>query len=133
MNPFFLTSVRLLIAAMVGIVLVSKYSSTEIFKNKVIWILSGLNALGFLFQHIGMQFALASESALLVNVNIILVAILASYFLSERMTSQEVLALSLGVCGILILTTKGACLSSNLKSYGAISSFSPQAFHGPCR
>ncbi|MFQ5909953.1 MAG: DMT family transporter [Thermoplasmata archaeon] len=106
-NPYFLTSMRMLVAGAIGFVFVYRYSRMDIFRNKVIWIISGLNALGYGLQHIGMQFALASESALLVNVNVIFVAILAGYFLSEKISSQKAVALLLGVGGILILTTKG--------------------------
>jgi len=106
-NPFFLTSIRMIIAAVVGIVLIQKYSSAGVFRIRMIWVLSGLNALGYTLQHVGMQFALASESALLINFNVIFVAILAAHFLNEKITLQKASALSLGVGGILILTTRG--------------------------
>lgn len=106
-NPFFLTSIRMIIAAVLGIGLVKRYSSFGVFRMRSIWILSGLNALGYTLQHVGMQFALASESALLININVIFVAILAAFFLNEKITLQKASALSLGVGGILILTTRG--------------------------
>ncbi|MCJ2563034.1 MAG: DMT family transporter [Candidatus Thermoplasmatota archaeon] len=106
-NPYFLTAVRMLIAGAIGLVFVMAFSRTAIFKEKTVWILAGFNALGYSLQHIGMQYTLASESALLINVNVIFVAILAAYILGEKMTSWKALALALGVGGILILTSKG--------------------------
>lgn len=106
-NPYFLTSVRMLIAAAVAVVFVSRFSGLEVFKDRTIWVLAGLNSLGYTLQHIGMQFALASESSLLINVNVVFVAILAAYFLGEKLTVHKGLALTLGVAGIMILTTKG--------------------------
>ncbi|MFQ6105982.1 MAG: DMT family transporter [Thermoplasmata archaeon] len=106
-NPYFLTSMRMLIAGAGGFIFVLRFSRTSAFRSKAIWALSGLNALGYGLQHIGMQFALASESALLINVNVIFVAILAAYLLRERVTALKAIALSLGVVGILILVTKG--------------------------
>jgi len=78
-NPYFLTAVRMLIAGAIGLVFVMAFSRTAIFKEKTIWVLAGLNALGYGLQHVGMQYALASESSLLINVNVIFVAILAAY------------------------------------------------------
>ena len=106
-NPYFLTAMRMLIAGVIGLVFVTKFSRMAIFKEKAIWVLAALNALGYGLQHVGMQFVLASESALLVNVNVIFVAILAAYLLGEKITAWKALALALGVGGILILTTKG--------------------------
>lgn len=106
-NPYFLTAMRMLIAGVIGLVFVVAFSRMAIFKEKAIWVLAGLNALGYGLQHVGMQFTLASESALLINVNVIFVAILAAYLLGEKITTGKALALALGVGGILILTTKG--------------------------
>lgn len=106
-NPYFLTAMRMLIAGVIGLVFVMAFSRAAIFKVKAIWILAGLNAMGYSLQHIGMQYTLASESALLINVNVIFVAILAAYILGEKITVWKALALALGVGGILILTSKG--------------------------
>jgi drug/metabolite transporter (DMT)-like permease len=106
-NPYFLTAVRMAIAGAIGLTFVMSFSRAAIFKAKAIWVLAGLNALGYGLQHIGMQFALASESSLLINVNVIFVAILAAYVLGEKLTMRKVLALALGVAGILILASKG--------------------------
>ncbi len=106
-NPYFFTAMRMLIAGVIGLVFVVAFSHVAIFKEKAIWILAGLNALGYGLQHVGMQFTLASESSLLINVNVIFVAILAAYLLGEKITVWKALALALGVGGILILTTGG--------------------------
>jgi drug/metabolite transporter (DMT)-like permease len=106
-NPYFLTAVRMLMAGAIGLVFILGFSRTAIFKERAIWVLAGLNALGYGLQHIGMQYALASESSLLINVNVIFVAIFAAYILGEKMTSRKALALALGIGGILILTSKG--------------------------
>lgn len=106
-NPYFFTAMRMLIAGVIGLVFVVAFSHVAIFKEKAIWVLAALNALGYGLQHVGMQFALASESALLINVNVIFVALLAAYLLGEKITVWKALALALGVGGILILTTGG--------------------------
>lgn len=68
---------------------------------------SFLNALSFALQNVGMETASATNSVLLVNTNIGMVAILAAIFLAERITPSIVLGIALGMVGVAFISTDG--------------------------
>jgi len=68
---------------------------------------SFLNALSFALQNVGMESTSATNSVLLMNTNIGVVAILAAIFLAEAITPRIILGIALGLVGVLFISTDG--------------------------
>lgn len=66
-----------------------------------------LNALSFALQNMGMASTSATNSVLLVNTNVGVVAILAAIFLAEVITKRIILGIFLGMLGVLFISTNG--------------------------
>ena len=66
-----------------------------------------LNALSFAIQNAGMASTSATNSVLLVNTNVGLVAILAAIFLAEAITPRIVAGIFIGLLGVLFISTGG--------------------------
>ncbi|MEM4233486.1 MAG: EamA family transporter, partial [Thermoplasmata archaeon] len=72
---------RFLVASVVTlsvVLLVGKFSFS-VMKEPVIWLIGGFNAAGFILQYVGLVYTTASKTALLVDINVVAVAIV-SYF-----------------------------------------------------
>lgn len=68
-------------------------------KSPVPWILGAVNAGAFLLQYVGQVTAPAGAAGLLVNANVIVVAVLAWAFLSERPSARLGLAIAVTLVG----------------------------------
>lgn len=68
---------------------------------------SFLNALSFALQNAGMATTSATNSVLLVNTNVGVVAILAAIFLAEAITPRIIAGIFLGMLGVLFISTGG--------------------------
>jgi len=68
---------------------------------------SFLNAFSFALQNAGMTTTSATNSVLLVNTNVGLVAILAAVFLAEALTPRILAGIFLGLLGVLFISTGG--------------------------
>jgi drug/metabolite transporter (DMT)-like permease len=66
-----------------------------------------LNALSFALQNTGMASTSATNSVLLVNTNVGVVAILAAVFLAEVITTRIIFGIFLGMLGVLFISTNG--------------------------
>ena len=66
-----------------------------------------LNGFGFMLQYTGLVLTTAAKTALLVDLNVIAVAILSWKFYKEPMTSSKLLGVVLGVMGAVLITTNG--------------------------
>lgn len=108
-SPYLLSFLRLLIAGSIGLVTLafSHRLSTVPFARLEIWGLAVLNALAFTLQHVGLQFTTPSKTALLVNANVVFIAMFSALFLSEKMTWAKVTGILLGLAGVAVLTTGG--------------------------
>ena len=78
----------------------------SVFRNPYVWLLGALNAIAFGLQHLGQVYTTASKTALLVDVNVVFIALLMVAVFRERMTAPKVLAVFLGVAGVAVLTTR---------------------------
>lgn len=72
-----------------------------------IWWLCLVNATGYVAQFAGQSLTTASKASLLVNVNVLFTAILAGFFLRERVGRNVWAACGVGIAGLLLLTTNG--------------------------
>jgi len=108
-SPYLLSFLRLLIAGSTGLIALtfSRKLSAVPFACREIWALAFLNALAFTLQHVGLQFTTPSNTALLVNANVVFIAMFSALFLSEKMTWSKVAGILLGLAGVAVLTTGG--------------------------
>jgi drug/metabolite transporter (DMT)-like permease len=107
-DPLFLAFARMAIGSALGVaVLVAlRRFDGRIFREPILWALGAINAAGFAFQNEGILRTTASKTALLVNVNIVFIAILMTVFFREPMTRAKVAGILIGVLGVLVLATK---------------------------
>ena len=114
-DPYTFAFLRLIMASaaiLVAAVAMRKLK-LSIFKNKVVWGLGILNAAGFLLQYVGFVYTTASRSSLLVDSDVILIAVLSWRIFKERFSNEKKIAVLMGVMGAALLES-GANLSSLL-------------------
>jgi drug/metabolite transporter (DMT)-like permease len=107
-DPLFLTFARLALGAALGVAVLAgmRRLDLRIFREPIVWVLGAVNAIGFAFQNEGILLTTASKTALLVNVNIVFIAILMVVFFQEALSRSKVAGLVIGVLGVVVLATK---------------------------
>ena len=107
-DPLFLAFARMAIGSALGVAVLAALRRFDgrIFREPILWALGAINATGFAFQNEGILRTTASKTALLVNVNIVFIAILMTVFFREPMTRAKVAGILIGVLGVLVLATK---------------------------
>ena len=107
-DPLFLTFARMGLGALVGLtVLVAlRRLDLRIFRHPIVWVLGATNALAFDLQNEGIALTTSSKTALLVNVNVVFIAIFMVLFFREAVTRSKVLGIFIGVLGVVLLATK---------------------------
>ena len=105
-NDVFFLWLRFVIAAAVtlGFVLVLRKMSLSIFRNPMIWLVGGFNAAGFILQYVGLTITTASKTSLLVDINVVAVAVISYFVFRERLGRMQVGGIVLGSFGIVLLT-----------------------------
>ncbi len=90
----------------------------EILHHRGLWVLAGLNALGYVFQFTGQQFTDASRTALLINMYVLWVPLLGIFV--DRMVPRPVVwvALVLALVGLGLVTTGGKDLQELFRIRG---------------
>jgi len=107
-DPLFLTFARLALGGTLGIGVLAALHRLDLrlFREPIVWLLGGVNAVGFELQNAGILLTTASKTALLVNVNVVFIAILMVIFFREAMSRTKVLGILIGVFGVVVLATK---------------------------
>lgn len=107
-DPLFLTFGRMALGAAMGLAILAAMRRLDlrVFREPLVWALGGVNALGFELQNVGILLTTASKTALLVNVNIVFIAVLMSVFFREPMKRAKVLGIGIGAFGVVVLATK---------------------------
>src|SRR5438309_1296716 len=107
-DPLFLTFARMALGASLGLLVLAAMGRLDrrIFREPIVWILGAVNAIGFDLQNEGILLTTASKTALLVNVNIVFIAILMVLFFGETVRWQKVAGIALGVFGVVVLATR---------------------------
>jgi drug/metabolite transporter (DMT)-like permease len=82
-------------------------SKWDIFRWKELWYLSIINAIAALLQNIGMTMTTATDALLLMDINVVYIAIIAIFVLNEALTKQVALGLTLGAAGVVFIATEG--------------------------
>lgn len=106
-DPLFLTMARLGIGALLGVavLLALRRFDVRVFRDPFVWALGTMNAFAFDLQNVGISITTASKTALLVNVNIVIIAILMVSFYRERITVHKIAGIVIGLFGVVVLAT----------------------------
>ena len=105
-NDVFFLWLRFIVAAAITISVVASFRlvSFSIFKKPIIWVIGGFNAGGFILQYVGLTMTTASKTALLVDINIVAVAIVSYFAFRERLGRIQTAGIVLGIAGAFMLT-----------------------------
>jgi len=108
-DPVLIALLRFVVgtAAILPVVYWMKRLDLKMFVYPPIILNALLNALSFALQNAGMASTSATNSVLLVNTNVGIVAILAAIFLAEAITPRIIAGIFLGMLGVLFISTGG--------------------------
>jgi len=109
MDPVLFSALRYTFGALaIFIALVAmKQFDFSVFKLKGLWVIALFNAVAMLFQNVGMTMTSATNTVLLVDINVIFIAILAVFVLREKLNRWMVIGLLIGLAGVVIISTNG--------------------------
>ena len=79
----------------------------SVLKEVSLWMLGLLNGVAFALQYVGLVFTSAGKAALLVNLNIVIVALLSWRVFRERFGLSKMFGVALGVTGGALIATNG--------------------------
>ncbi|MDH7508770.1 MAG: EamA family transporter [Methanomassiliicoccales archaeon] len=108
-DPFLFSFLRFVLASVVllFVLAVSKRFSWRIFNDKLVWGIAGFNAVALELQHLGMTMTSATNAVLLIDINVVFVAIIAFFVLAEEISKKVVIGLVSGLVGVVIVSTNG--------------------------
>ncbi len=108
-DPVYFAMQRFVIAAiiLIAVVVILKRFDLHLFKDRTIVLIGVLNGLAFVIQNVGLELTTATNAALLVNINVGIVAILAAVMLGESMNRRVILGLLVGLMGVVTISTNG--------------------------
>src|SRR5947209_13924986 len=107
-DPLFLTFARMAIGAFLGMTVLAAMHRLDrrVFREPLVWVLGAINAVGFELQNEGILLTTASKTALLVNVNVVIIPVLMVLFFREAMTRLKVTGILIGTFGVVVVATK---------------------------
>ena len=76
----------------------------SVFKSPLIWVIGGFNSAGFVMQYVGLTITNASKTALLVDINVVAVAIVSYFVFRERLGRWQLGGIVVGTAGVVLLT-----------------------------
>lgn len=94
-------------AATLSIVLLLKKFQLSLLKRPELWAVGALNTGGFSAQYIGLNYTTASKTALLIDINVVAVAIISYFAFAERIGRRQALGVASGLIGVVLLTGEG--------------------------
>ena len=105
-NEVLFVWLRFVVAIVLTLALVLYFHRLKlsIFRNPVIWMIGGFNAAGFLLQYVGLTLTTSSNTALLVDINVVAVAVVSYFYFKERLGRGQIFGIFLGSLGVLLLT-----------------------------
>lgn len=109
LNPFLFAFIRMGVAGVIqlGVLISLGGLRRKTLREKSVWALGLLNAMGFTLQFVGMQFTTAAKTALLIDMNVVFVALLSRRFSNESFGLRKQLGVALGIVGAVMITTNG--------------------------
>jgi drug/metabolite transporter (DMT)-like permease len=108
-SPYSFAFLRVAVAALIllpALGLLGEFRASAV-KERTVWLLGLLNGVGFSLQYVGLLYTTAAKTALLVDLNVIVVAILSWKIYRESFGRRKQLGLILGVLGAVLITTNG--------------------------
>ena len=107
-DPLFLTFARITLGALlgVGVLAAMRRFDLRVFGEPLVWVLGAINAVGFDLQNEGILLTTATKTALLVNVNVVIIPALMVVFFREAMTRMKVAGILIGTFGVVVIATK---------------------------
>ncbi len=120
LDPLFFVIFRFVVAVIVALPLLKFFLRDKDFFesfSSAFLVLGFLNALAFVLQFYGMELTTAGKSALLINLDVVFVAIISYKFLGESFGLKKVLAVFLGVFGAVFITTEGKVETVSSKTF----------------
>src|SRR6266568_7911118 len=104
-DPLFLTFARMALGALLGVVVLAamRRFDLRVFREPLVWVLGGSNAVGFELQNEGILLTSATKTALLVNVNVVIIPVLMVVFFREAMTRLKVAGILIGTLGVVVV------------------------------
>ena len=109
MDPVLFSTLRYSFAALaifIALVAMKKFDFS-VFRLKGLWVIALFNAIAMLFQNVGMTMTSATNTVLLVDINVIFIAILAVFVLKERLNRWMLVGLLIGLVGVVVISTNG--------------------------
>ncbi len=108
-DPYFFGMGRWLIGAivLVGFALATRTFAPKLFSKPLVWGLGLVNAIGLTLQNVGMTQTTATNTVLLVDINVVFVAMISFVVLSERIHRFTIYGLLFGLLGVGIVSTGG--------------------------
>ena len=124
-NDFVFLWLRFLVASVVtlSIVLALKRFDLSLLKRPELWAVGALNTAGFSAQYVGLNYTTASKTALLVDINVVAVAIISYFVFAERIGRKQALGVASGLIGVVLLTGDGGISWSESEFVGDIMVF----------
>ena len=109
MDPYNFAFLRLVFGASVLLIvlLLRRRFRFAVLKQRSVWFLGILNGGGFLLQYVGLVFTTAAKTALLIDINVLIVAILSWWLFQEPFGKWKQLSVLVGVVGAVMITTNG--------------------------
>jgi len=108
-DPFYFGMMRWVIGAelLLLIAFLTKKFRPEVFRSKLVWGIGLINAVGLTLQNVGMTQTTATNTVLLVDINVVFVAIISYFVLAEKVTRYTVYGLLFGLVGVGFVSTGG--------------------------
>jgi drug/metabolite transporter (DMT)-like permease len=108
-DPYYLGMIRWIIGAevLVLIAFATRTFETRIFREPIVWGIAILNAVGLTLQNVGLTETTATNTVLLVDINVVFVAMISYFVLSERINRYTILGLAVGLLGVVYVATGG--------------------------
>ena len=106
-DPYTFVFLRMLLASVLalGISWVTNNLRITSAKQPLVWSLGVLNGFAYLIQYVGMNYTTASKSSLFVNLSVVWVAVLSSFFLKEQFSRKKTAGIISGFIGVFLITT----------------------------
>lgn len=108
-DPFLYTMVRFLLGSAVLFIAMffSGRFDAGIMRNRLVWLIAFLNACAYQLQHIGISMTTATNAVLLVDINVVFVALIAAVVLKEKIGPRIAAGMLIGLSGVVAVTTGG--------------------------
>ncbi|MEM2838522.1 MAG: DMT family transporter [Thermoplasmata archaeon] len=105
-DALFFGAVRIAFAAVLALIILKLLNRLDwnLFRNPIVWVLGFTNAAGIALQNYGLLLTTASKTVLLVDINVVIVAVLSYWLLKERFGYHKAIAVVSGIVGVVLLT-----------------------------